>query len=72
MLIRHPLLTQRQPKLALLLLFAQFEQLAAPALIIVGEVVGLHENLAWFGEKVLYNHGLVLPEEAGEEVSRVC
>ncbi|MEH6578276.1 MAG: siroheme synthase CysG [Amphritea sp.] len=37
-------------------------QLAAPALIIVGEVVSLHENLAWFGEGVLQNHGLVLPD----------
>ncbi len=37
-------------------------QLAAPALIIVGEVVNLHDNLAWFGEDVLHNHGLVLPD----------
>ncbi|WP_415911516.1 siroheme synthase CysG [Neptuniibacter sp. QD37_11] len=28
-------------------------QLPAPALIIVGEVVELHENLSWFGEEVL-------------------
>ncbi len=28
-------------------------QLPAPALIIVGEVVSLHENLSWFGEEVL-------------------
>ncbi|MCP4595245.1 siroheme synthase CysG [Neptuniibacter sp.] len=28
-------------------------QLPAPALIIVGEVVELHENLCWFGEEVL-------------------
>lgn len=28
-------------------------QLPAPALIIVGEVVALHENLSWFGEEVL-------------------
>lgn len=28
-------------------------QLEAPALIIVGEVVNLHENLSWFGEEVL-------------------
>ncbi|MBQ0782714.1 MAG: siroheme synthase, partial [Amphritea sp.] len=37
-------------------------QLPAPALIIVGEVVLLHENLAWFGEDVLQNHGLILPD----------
>lgn len=37
-------------------------QLAAPALIIVGEVVNLHKDLAWFGEDVLQNHGLVLPD----------
>ena len=37
-------------------------QLPAPALIIVGEVVSLHENLAWFGEDVLHNHGLILPD----------
>ena len=28
-------------------------KLPAPALIIVGEVVELHENLSWFGEEVL-------------------
>ena len=38
------------------------EKLPAPALIIVGEVVLLHENLAWFGEDVLHNHGLILPD----------
>ncbi|BBB25584.1 siroheme synthase CysG [Amphritea japonica] len=38
------------------------EKLPAPALIIVGEVVLLHENLAWFGEEVLHNHGLILPD----------
>lgn len=37
-------------------------QLPAPALIIVGEVVLLHKNLAWFGEDVLQNHGLILPD----------
>ncbi len=37
-------------------------QLEAPALIIVGEVVNLHENLTWFGDQVLHNHGLVLPD----------
>lgn len=37
-------------------------QLPAPALIIVGDVVLLHENLAWFGEEVLHNHGLILPD----------
>jgi len=31
-------------------------QLPAPALIIVGEVVSLHEDLAWFGEEVLSEH----------------
>lgn len=31
----------------------QEAQLPAPALIIVGEVVELHENLSWFGEEVL-------------------
>ncbi len=36
--------------------------MAAPALIIVGEVVSLHENLAWFGEELVHNHGLVLPD----------
>ena len=40
----------------------QQAQLPAPALIIVGEVVNLHQDLAWYGEEVLYNHGLVLPE----------
>ncbi len=29
----------------------QHEQLGAPALLIVGEVVGLQSNLAWFGEQ---------------------
>lgn len=47
-------------------------QLAAPALIIVGEVVLLHDNLAWFGEEVMYNHGLVLPDAMAENVSRAC
>lgn len=47
-------------------------QLATPALIIVGEVVSLHDNLAWFGEEVMYNHGLVLPDEMAENVSRAC
>ncbi|WP_432473466.1 siroheme synthase CysG [Amphritea sp. HPY] len=47
-------------------------QLAAPALIIVGEVVSLHDDLAWFGEEVMYNHGLVLPDEMAENVSRAC
>ena len=28
-------------------------QLPAPALIIVGEVVSLHENLSWFGDEVI-------------------
>ncbi|GGK75962.1 siroheme synthase CysG [Amphritea balenae] len=37
-------------------------KLPAPALIIVGEVVLLHEDLAWFGDDVLQNHGLVLPD----------
>jgi uroporphyrin-III C-methyltransferase/precorrin-2 dehydrogenase/sirohydrochlorin ferrochelatase len=37
-------------------------KLPAPALIIVGEVVQLHDNLAWFGEEVLHNHGLILPD----------
>lgn len=31
-------------------------QLEAPALIIVGEVVDLHDDLAWFGEEVLQEH----------------
>lgn len=31
-------------------------KLEAPALIIVGEVVNLHEDLAWFGEEVLAEH----------------
>ncbi|WP_370277337.1 siroheme synthase CysG [Pontibacterium sp.] len=31
-------------------------QLEAPALIIVGEVVELHDDLAWFGEEVLQEH----------------
>nr|WP_315982853.1 uroporphyrinogen-III C-methyltransferase [Aliamphritea spongicola] len=42
-------------------------QLAAPALIIVGEVVKLHENLTWFGDQVLHNHGLVLPDAHATE-----
>ncbi|MCV6612386.1 MAG: siroheme synthase CysG [Amphritea sp.] len=37
-------------------------KLPAPALIIVGEVVSLHENLAWFGEEVLHDHGLIMPD----------
>lgn len=38
-------------------------QLEAPALIIVGEVVNLHEDLAWFGEEVLTQHKAnLLPE----------
>ena len=32
-------------------------QLEAPALIIVGEVVELHEDLAWFGDEVLAQQG---------------
>lgn len=40
----------------------QEAQLPAPALIIVGEVVSLHKDLAWYGEEVLHNHGLVMPE----------
>lgn len=31
-------------------------KLEAPALIIVGEVVDLHDDLAWFGEEVLQEH----------------
>lgn len=31
-------------------------QLEAPALIIVGEVVDLHDDLAWFGEEVMQEH----------------
>jgi len=36
-------------------------QLPAPALIIVGEVVNLHQDLAWFGEELLTdgNHSLI-------------
>ena len=34
----------------------QKAQLEAPALIIVGEVVDLHDDLAWFGEEVLSEH----------------
>lgn len=37
-------------------------QLPAPALIIVGDVVSLHDDLAWFGEEVLNEHqGQLLP-----------
>ncbi|WP_027856189.1 siroheme synthase CysG [Marinobacterium jannaschii] len=41
-------------------------QLPAPALIIVGEVVGLHQDLAWFGEQLLSegNHSLIQQPEA--------
>jgi len=38
-------------------------QLPAPALIIVGEVVNLHENLSWFGEEVLAQN--LTPVKAG-------
>lgn len=41
------------------------EQLPTPALIIVGEVVSLHQDLCWFGEDVLYNHGLLRADEIG-------
>ncbi|MGB0466504.1 MAG: siroheme synthase CysG [Pontibacterium sp.] len=34
----------------------QIAQLPAPALIIIGEVVNLHQDLAWFGEDVLATH----------------
>jgi len=44
-------------------------QLPAPALIIVGEVVSLHQDLAWFGDDVLYNHGLVMPPVQQEDVT---
>lgn len=39
--------------LATLATLQEKAQLPAPALIIVGEVVSLHENLSWFGEEVL-------------------
>lgn len=35
-------------------------QLPAPALIIVGEVVSLHEDLAWFGENMMNQHHFML------------
>ncbi|MGB0732828.1 MAG: siroheme synthase CysG [Pontibacterium sp.] len=40
-------------------------QLPAPALIIVGEVVTLHHDLAWFSESLLAEHaGSLLPKSA--------
>lgn len=44
-------------------------KLPTPALIIVGEVVSLHEDLCWFGDDVLYNHGLLKPEEMVAQVT---
>ncbi|MFW1676810.1 siroheme synthase CysG [Pontibacter sp. JAM-7] len=38
-------------------------QLPAPALIIIGEVVALHDNLSWFGEEVLAQN--LTPVKAG-------
>jgi len=48
----------------------QEAQLPAPALIIVGEVVNLHQDLAWYGEDVLYNHGLILPDSQIEDAAK--
>ncbi|GGK67940.1 hypothetical protein GCM10007941_17610 [Amphritea balenae] len=50
----------------------EYAQLAAPALIIVGEVVQLHDDLAWFGTELLHNQDLALPVgEVDAEVETV-
>ena len=45
-------------------------QLPAPALIIVGEVVNMHENLSWFGDDLVAdgNHSLMKVHHGVDDV----